>query len=473
MDADRQVCAKNALTMYEQLDTLGFVINKQKSVLVPTQRITYFGYILDSVLFMVFLPEDKILKILKTADYLLSKTKIKIRDLSAFIGLLINAFHAVLEAPLHYRTLERFKVRALKISPDFDSLVELGKNEKQEILWWKQNIHAKNGKKIRQKPVSLWILSDASNIGFGSSCLQKEGKTGGRWTTYEAQNHINYLELLAIFFALKSWAVDQNHVHIGVQSDSTTAIAYINNLGGMQNKAMDMLAKEIWQWCISRNLFVTAYHLPGCENVEADYMSRNFSDTTEWMLKRQIYSRLTSQLFMPNIDLFASRLNAQIEKYVSWTPDPNALCSNAFSLDWSVFKPYVFPPFRLLGKVLNKIREDHVDKVLIIGPYWTNQTWFPLLLHCLISVPIRLPRHRDIVTLPHNGAHHPMGKNLQLFGAIVSGNPLRIEESQQMLQKQSLTVGVSVPENSIQGLGRNGHFGVVFGTVIPFNHLKK
>ncbi|XP_053386295.1 uncharacterized protein LOC128550718 isoform X2 [Mercenaria mercenaria] len=85
----------------------------------------------------------------------------------------------------------------------------------------------------------------------------------------------------------------------------------------------------------------------------------------------------------------------------------------------------------------------------------------------------RLPRHRDIVTLPHNGAHHPMGKNLQLFGAIVSGNPLRIEEFQQMLQKQSLTVGVSVPENSTQGLGRNGHFGVVFGTVIPFNHLKK
>ena len=48
----------------------------------------------------------------------------KIRLLASFIGSLINAFYAVLEAPLHYRSLEQAKVEALKQSGgDFDGPV--------------------------------------------------------------------------------------------------------------------------------------------------------------------------------------------------------------------------------------------------------------------------------------------------------------------------------------------------------------
>ena len=53
-------------------------------------------------------------------------------------------------------------------------------------------------------------------------------------STPDKANHINFLQLLAIKYALvnyrKMW---KNSQHIRVKSDSTTAIAYVNNMGGI------------------------------------------------------------------------------------------------------------------------------------------------------------------------------------------------------------------------------------------------
>jgi len=53
---------------------------------------------------------------------------------------------------------------------------------------------------------------------------------------------------------------------------------------------------------------------------------------------------------MPDGDLFANRLNNQLEVYCSWLPDPYAKCVDAFSVKWSQCTcAYLFPPFSLLG----------------------------------------------------------------------------------------------------------------------------
>ena len=43
-----------------------------------------------------------------------------------------------------------------------------------------------------------------------------------------------------------------------------------------------------------------------------------------------------------DVDLFASRVNAQLKSYVSWRPDPDAMAVDAFTLDWSKFRAFVF-----------------------------------------------------------------------------------------------------------------------------------
>lgn len=289
MHQQKHTCLCNTILMKDKLESLGFVINEEKSVFIPTQRIKYFGFIIDSVLFKVFLTEKKIVKIETMAHYLLDKKSVKVRELASFIGLLINAFYAILEAPMHYRVLERYKVRTLESFNDFDSDLELDYKSLEEIKWWSNNVRLKNGKKIRQSKISLNIQSDASLKGYGSFCVEEGQRTGGRWSSDESMNHINYLELLAIFFALKSWVSNRKGLHVAVQSDNTTAISYINNMGGMHSELMDSLSKTIWEWCLKRQIFITAFHLPGIENIQADIGSREFSDTTEWMLKKQIF----------------------------------------------------------------------------------------------------------------------------------------------------------------------------------------
>ena len=69
-------------------------------------------------------------KIEGMAKYLLSANVVKIRESASFIGLLINAFHAVLEAPLHYRILEREKIQSLRMTGDYNSKIILTKEAK-------------------------------------------------------------------------------------------------------------------------------------------------------------------------------------------------------------------------------------------------------------------------------------------------------------------------------------------------------
>ena len=74
---------------------------------------------------------------------------------------------------------------------------------------------------------------------------------GGRWNTNEAMDHINILELKAAFFALKSFCSQANETHVQIQIDNTTAVSYINNMGGSKSPVLNTLAIELWEWCIS------------------------------------------------------------------------------------------------------------------------------------------------------------------------------------------------------------------------------
>lgn len=84
---------------------------------------------------------------------------------------------------------------------------------------------------------------------------------GGRRKKHEklqfSGNSINYLELLAAYFALKSFCKAENNIHVRLRIDNTTSVAYINNMGGIKSVACDNLAKELWSWCINRHMGVS------------------------------------------------------------------------------------------------------------------------------------------------------------------------------------------------------------------------
>jgi len=52
---------------------------------------------------------------------------------------------------------------------------------------------------------------------------------------------------------------------------------------------------------------------------------------------------------------------------------------NTFHLSWKDLEGYAFPPFSLIGKCLQKVRQEQ-STIVLVAPLWQNQTWYPMLL---------------------------------------------------------------------------------------------
>ena len=90
-----------------------------------------------------------------------------------------------------------------------------------------------------------------------------------------------------------------------------------------------------------------------------------------------------------NIDFFASRLI--IFRYscmhVSFKPDPGAIAINAFHMSWKPCLSYVFRPFCLISRILQKIQKEKATVIAVV-PHWPTQIIreFQLQLPILSSV---------------------------------------------------------------------------------------
>ena len=66
-----------------------------------------------------------------------------------------------------------------------------------------------------------------------------------------------------------------------------------------------------------RNIFISAHHIPVIQNVKTDFSSRYFLDSLEQKFKENICGRIFEHFILPDIDLFATRQNKQLEQIVS------------------------------------------------------------------------------------------------------------------------------------------------------------
>ena len=186
--------------------------------------------------------------------------------------------------------------------------------------------------------------------------------------------------LVATFPVLKSYFRHNCNIkHVHILTDNCTALAYINNMGGMHSVICIGIAKRIWEFAQNRDFWISSSHIPGVENTMADKISRVFNDNTEWMLSHKLFKVLCDRFqFNPPVDLFATRLNKQIYKYVSWMTDPYSIAVNAFNFSWKTHKTYAFPPFILVGATISKLIRDNTTGIMII-PKRTTQYWFPTM----------------------------------------------------------------------------------------------
>ena len=391
-------CAVNVMDTVEVSMDSGWVVHPGKSIFIPTQMLEFLGFWIDSVNMIVILTERKALTIREMCIAMLSYKKPTIRTVAQLVGKLVASFPAVMYGKLFYRILDNEKSLALKENfGNFDAKMRISDLAKQDLKWWIDNILFTNCPIVHAKP-SVTVFSDASLLGWGG--VLNGVTTGGNWSLSEQSIHINVLELIAAQYVLASLCDKLSNCHIRMMIDNKTAVSYINGMGGRKSLC-NTIARKIWLWCKDRNIWLSVAYIASKDNVIADKMSRISHQNSEWELNGDIFDKISRLLGKPTIDLFASRLNNKCLKYVAFQPDPFAFATDAFTLDWeNEDLSYIFPPFCLIGRILQKIDFDKANVIMVV-PYWTTQPWWSKLLRLLTTCPLSFYRNKQTLRHPH------------------------------------------------------------------------
>ena len=447
---------KATLHAVELLISLGFMIHPEKSIITPTQIIEFLGFVLNSILMIVKLTDRKAEKIMKLCIHFCHKGKaFTIREVASLIGSLISSCPGVGYGRLHYRNIERDKINALKSQKgNFEAKMSLSHESLEELAWWIQNVKFQH-RNIQHGSPNTVLFTDASKLGWGAK-IQDGRCTNGIWTASEAAMHINILELLAVKFSLMSLLADQTNTHIRIMSDNTTVVCYINDMGGSKSIECDRLSKAIWYWSIDRNIWLSAAHVPGAQNVSADKLSRHLNLQLEWQVSNSVFQKISACFGSPEIDLFASRITALLPDYVSWKPDPMAKYIDAFKIDWKQFSFYAFPPFCLISRCVQKIVQEQATGILVI-PLWPTQTFFTSVLNLLIETPRIFKTSRMNLVHPVWTSPHPLHQSLVLMVCKLSGIPCMSATFRRRLPISLCSPGEILHTNSTDFTSTNGY----------------
>ena len=448
---------------------LGFIIHLVKSVLRPVQILVFLGFVLNFVCITVCLPTEKVFRIKERCSRLAYSATMYIQELAEVIGLLVSSFPGVLYGPLFYRHLEHDKTMGLRQNKgNYQVRIKLSQESLAELQWWCNNIETVEYSICTPySKIDVTLYTDTSNKGWGA--VMGEEKTGGRWTETESNNHINCLELMAVFLGLKALCINMTSVHIRIYSDNTTTVNYINSMGGTHSMECNSVAKEIWQFCIQREIWISAAHIPGKNNIQADRESRVFTDNKEWMLRKDIFQNVAEIWGEPTIDLFASRLNAQVACYASWKPDPGATYVDAFPVSSENQFFYAFPPFSLIARCLQKIAMEKAGGMIV--PLWPTQPWYSQLLHLIVDVPRSLPQQLTTLKMPGREHEPHLLIKKMVLACRLSGNPLQHKGFLRRLETSSSNLGGNELKNNTHLILRGGFRSVIDNKLIVFPPL--
>ena len=254
------------------LTELGFNINWEKAV-APTQRLTFLGIEIDTVLRQLCLPDSKLCELRQLLSDTLLKRSITKRELQSLVGKLNFAARVVFGG----RTFLRRIIDVTNTLSRPHHHVRINTSLRADLLWWARFLSVFNGKAffVASTPTALEEFStDACPIGGG-------GFFQGDWfyTNWATDHpdltdaHINLKETFTVFLALHRWKWYLRDKWIVVHTDNHTTISALNK-GTSRNPQVMQWLRSIFWLSATNNFRITARYIPSKANTVADAISR-------------------------------------------------------------------------------------------------------------------------------------------------------------------------------------------------------
>jgi len=422
-----QVLKVHTVWLCQLAARLGLVINQEKSEMVPVQQIQYLGVRLDLITGFMFPSQDRILKLLQILRRALARRSLPAIQWQIILGHMTSLEKLVPGARLRMRSLQ------FNLATEWDQqyqapqkLIPISQEVFQDLNWWLMEKNLNRGVSLSPILNQLRLYSDASLKGWGAH--MKNSSIKGTWSQSQKLLHINHLELLAVWLALKHFEPEIRGRSVLVMTDNSAVVGQIQNQGGTKSRSLTQLSTEMLLWAEKANIVVQVKHVPGQLNVLADLLSRKDQVLpTEWSLHPEVALKIWKLWGKPHIDLFATHLNAKCVTFVAPVHLPGAWDIDAMSMNWEGMWAYAYPPTPLLSKVIQKILSENC-LIVLIAPFWPAQSWFPSLVNLAIDHPRKLPQFGNkLLKQPHINKYHQALETLQLHAWLLCRKQYRKE----------------------------------------------
>ena len=453
-------CKEHVNMVLRLLRTLGFLINEEKCMLEPDTFFTYLGCTWNTADWKVGLKQKRVVNIVKAAETLLAKYAVKVREVARFLGRVQSTSGIVPLARLRSRAILHEFSTFVNSSEDYNSSYIMSEQARDQLISWKKLQENVNMPISYIKMKVCTIDTDASDIGFG---WYWNGSIFSEQLPEEWQGkHINLTELWTLSRFLETEGAELHDVNLIWRCDNNTALAAIKNEGS-RSWGITVLATDILEKCQAANVVLQPVRVTSEQNILADAASR-LKIPEDWSLSQRVFNMITKRYGNPDIDLMASQQSRKAPYFFSWNQaDNEALRIDALAqdLNWSIWEnPYIFPPFPLIALCLAKIRDQRVNRILMIVPYWPGKVWFSAFMQMALEVR-RLPPCKDLVRDTTTGKPPPAMNLCQLVVAVLSGNQDRETFHNSLGNQESLLKhhGDQTPSQHIPLAGKGGQSG--------------
>ena len=178
-------------------------LNVEKSELEPKQVFDFVGYQFDLRSGRVRPTPDHWQSLQEKIQRLLVLPACPVRQFMSLIGLLTATEKQVHLGRLHIRPIQWHLKNNWRIPESLEKVIPIPKSLHPHLQWWLEEGNVLQGQPLHPIKHALQIFTDASKEGWGAHLEERIAR--GAWSLQESKLHINYLELKAVFLALKEW----------------------------------------------------------------------------------------------------------------------------------------------------------------------------------------------------------------------------------------------------------------------------
>ena len=376
--SSREEAVSVANVLKTTLHKAGWVVNEEKSKLVPSSKPELLGFVLDLEEGKVYVSERRVKKFIGHLNAMLFKRAPTAKECAKLAGFIISMSFA-LGPVARLRTRGLYDMIFNRIS--WYRKVEWSECAREEVCFWKSCFDQFHGTLIDGKAgivavVETW--SDASDLAWGGyvvTCGEVVAK--GNWPeeVLRAQASSTWRELRAIELVLSSVLHEIKGKECRHRTDNQAAVRILQV--GSKKPELQEIAVRIFKLCREHCIRLVPEWIPREQNERADFLSKAI-DHDDWCLSHEIFQYLDEWWGPHSIDCFASVHARQLPRYCSRWWNPGCEAVDAFTIPWEGENLWLCPPIYLIGDVIERLYAEKCHGTLVI-PEWKSAWWWPLL----------------------------------------------------------------------------------------------